>query len=177
MQNKHKEEAQPWKDKVLSLAAEALKERRKMHVGHNCSLLFPLSREASEKCGAAKNSIRSTLQDTTGLWVGTQGKSIQSSACVQESPWKWAQPPQLPQGCPFSGKASDHSVLYLLNMFFTCHNPPKPPGLPASTFPWHPDSFKSWWQCLHLQKVTSGSLLYATLRLTSKSVIFTLLPS
>lgn len=74
MQNKHKAEAQPWKDKVLSLAAEALKERRKMHVGHNCSLSFPLSREASEKCGAAKNSIRSTLQDTTGLWVGTQGQ-------------------------------------------------------------------------------------------------------
>lgn len=42
------------KIKLLSLAAETLKGRRKMHVGHNCPLLLPLSIETSQKHGAAK---------------------------------------------------------------------------------------------------------------------------
>lgn len=65
------------KIKVLSLAAAALKERIKIHVGCNCPLLLPLSIETSQKRGAAKNPNRPILQDITGLWVGMEGKSIQ----------------------------------------------------------------------------------------------------
>lgn len=42
---------------------------------------------------------------------------------VKQGPEKWAQLPKLLQGYPFTEKASDHLVLYLLNIFFSCHNP------------------------------------------------------
>lgn len=53
----------------------------------------------------------------------------------------------------------------------------KPSGLSASLFFPNPDSFSPWYWSLHLQKMTAGSLFYATIRLTSENIIFTLLAS
>ena len=93
-----------------------------MHVGHNCILLFLLSVEASEKCGAAKKLHQIHTSGHNRPVDQCVGQiSPKAPACVKQSPWKWAQTPQLPQGCPFSGKASDHSVLHVLSLFLTCH--------------------------------------------------------
>lgn len=58
-----------------------------------------------------------------------------SPSLVKQNPCKWAQLPQLPQGCPFSGMMSSHSVLFQ----------PKSASMSSK----QPCSFNSWYQCTH----------------------------
>lgn len=111
-------------------------------------------------CGhlcSVNRSISSCLGETEFLEMGIAPTGALGESTLWKGKWSL---------CPLSPQY----VLYLLQ-------PNQSSSLPTRTFSWHLASFKSRWQSLHLQKVTAGSLLYATLRVTSKSFIFTLLPS
>lgn len=95
---------------------------------------------------------------------------------VKQGPEIWAQLPKLPPGYPFSEKASDHLVWYLLNIFFSYHNSLSHHVCSKYTFL----MFRFFQVLVTMPTFREGDLrepVCATPRLTSKSVIFTLLPS
>lgn len=132
------------------------RERRKMQVWQLHFIVCAL-REAPKWRGAATTSIKPTLQGTASLYVRQFNPKVPPSL-VKQNPCKWAQLPQLPR---LSNLWKDEQSLSPVSTQYIPY-PSQATKPSASTFSKQSYSFNSWYQCLHLQQGTSGSLFCAT---------------